>query len=185
MCGASWKLLTGIITFLKQQFSYFFLRAWDAEVVIALEDINYCTVCNITKKMVIIIELMVLVTCFDAHMDMPTLQFSYFSMFWDSNVLVAKGYISFSSKFLLASNRRPDISEGLRKLRCRSLIFVGDMSPFHSEALHMTSKLDRRFSALVEVLKIVQFPFKIVQYCNRFRSNNYWCNYRFRHVDQW
>ncbi|KAL9330713.1 hypothetical protein ACSQ67_000323 [Phaseolus vulgaris] len=47
--------------------------------------------------------------------------------------------------------KRPDISEGLRKLQCRSLIFVGDMSPFHSEALHMTSKLDRRFSALVEV----------------------------------
>ncbi|WVY89270.1 hypothetical protein V8G54_034784 [Vigna mungo] len=58
-------------------------------------------------------------------------------------------------RFLEAINGRPDISEGLRKLQCRSLIFVGDMSPFHSEALHMTSKLDRRFSALVEVLKIV------------------------------
>ncbi|XP_014503523.1 pollen-specific protein SF21 [Vigna radiata var. radiata] len=54
-------------------------------------------------------------------------------------------------RFLEAINGRPDISEGLRKLQCRSLIFVGDMSPFHSEALHMTSKLDRRFSALVEV----------------------------------
>ncbi|XP_020536623.1 protein NDL2 isoform X4 [Jatropha curcas] len=54
-------------------------------------------------------------------------------------------------RFLEALNRRPDISEGLRKLHCRSLIFVGDSSPFHSEALHMTSKLDRRFSALVEV----------------------------------
>jgi len=62
---------------------------------------------------------------------------------------------SFSFNFILGPNRRPDISEGLRKLQCRSLIFVGDMSPFHSEALHMTSKLDRRFSALVEVLKIV------------------------------
>lgn len=49
------------------------------------------------------------------------------------------------------SSRRPDISEGLRKLQCRSLIFVGDSSPFHSEALYMTSKLDRRYSALVEV----------------------------------
>ncbi|BAT77972.1 hypothetical protein VIGAN_02059000 [Vigna angularis var. angularis] len=54
-------------------------------------------------------------------------------------------------RFLEAINGRHDISEGLRKLHCRSLIFVGDMSPFHSEALHMTSKLDRRFSALVEV----------------------------------
>ncbi|KAE9588504.1 hypothetical protein Lal_00003344 [Lupinus albus] len=54
-------------------------------------------------------------------------------------------------RFLEAINGRPDISEGLRKLNCRSLIFVGDMSPFHSEALHITSKLDRRFSALVEV----------------------------------
>ncbi|KAM1605486.1 hypothetical protein ACFX1Z_026333 [Malus domestica] len=54
-------------------------------------------------------------------------------------------------RFLQAINRRPDITEGLKSLRCRTLIFVGDSSPFHSEALHMTSKLDRRYSALVEV----------------------------------
>ncbi|CAH9064943.1 unnamed protein product [Cuscuta epithymum] len=54
-------------------------------------------------------------------------------------------------RFLEAINERPDITEGLRKLNCRSLIFVGENSPFHLEALHMTSKLDRRFSALVEV----------------------------------
>ncbi|XP_021606213.1 protein NDL2 isoform X1 [Manihot esculenta] len=54
-------------------------------------------------------------------------------------------------RFLDALNGRPDISEGLRKLNCRSLIFVGENSPFHTEALHMTSKLDRRYSALVEV----------------------------------
>ncbi|XP_050217978.1 protein NDL2 [Mercurialis annua] len=54
-------------------------------------------------------------------------------------------------RFLEALNGRPDISEGLRKLHCRSLIFVGENSPFHSEAVHMTSKLDRRYSALVEV----------------------------------
>ncbi|KAG5524712.1 hypothetical protein RHGRI_031401 [Rhododendron griersonianum] len=47
--------------------------------------------------------------------------------------------------------RRPDITEGLKRLKCRSLIIVGENSPFHAEALHMTSKLDRRFSALVEV----------------------------------
>lgn len=53
--------------------------------------------------------------------------------------------------FVLATCRRPDLTEGLKRLKCRTLIFVGDSSPFHSEALHMTSKLDRRFSALVEV----------------------------------
>ncbi|KAL2547908.1 N-MYC downregulated-like 1 [Forsythia ovata] len=54
-------------------------------------------------------------------------------------------------RFLQALDRRPDISEGLKTLRCRTLIFVGENSPFHSEALHMTAKLDRRCSALVEV----------------------------------
>ncbi|XVE70568.1 hypothetical protein DITRI_Ditri10aG0082200 [Diplodiscus trichospermus] len=54
-------------------------------------------------------------------------------------------------RFLQALNRRPDLTSGLKRLKCRTLIFVGDNSPFHSEALHMTSKLDRRFSALVEV----------------------------------
>ncbi|KAK8597758.1 hypothetical protein V6N13_095156 [Hibiscus sabdariffa] len=47
--------------------------------------------------------------------------------------------------------RRPDLTGGLKRLRCRTLIFVGDSSPFHSEAIYMASKLDRRFSALVEV----------------------------------
>ncbi|CAK9180001.1 unnamed protein product [Ilex paraguariensis] len=54
-------------------------------------------------------------------------------------------------RFLEAINGRSDITDGLKKLRCCSLIFVGDNSAFHSEALHMTSKLDRRYSALVEV----------------------------------
>ncbi|XAR67182.1 hypothetical protein NMG60_11013646 [Bertholletia excelsa] len=54
-------------------------------------------------------------------------------------------------RFLQAINRRPDITDGLKKLRCWTLIFVGENSPFHSEALHMTAKLDRRYSALVEV----------------------------------
>ena len=53
--------------------------------------------------------------------------------------------------FVLPICRRPDLTSGLKRLRCRTLIFVGDNSPFHSEALHMTSRLDRRFSALVEV----------------------------------
>ncbi|EYU30653.1 hypothetical protein ABFS82_11G058700 [Erythranthe guttata] len=54
-------------------------------------------------------------------------------------------------RFLQAIDRRPDITGGLKKLRCRTLVFVGDESPFHSEALHMATNLDRRYSALVEV----------------------------------
>ncbi|ESW24920.1 hypothetical protein PHAVU_004G171900 [Phaseolus vulgaris] len=54
-------------------------------------------------------------------------------------------------RFLQAINERPDITERLKRLKCRTLIFVGDSSPFHSEALHMTSKLDKRYTALVEV----------------------------------
>ncbi|XP_054788000.1 protein NDL1-like isoform X2 [Prosopis cineraria] len=54
-------------------------------------------------------------------------------------------------RFLQAVNRRPDLTEGLKRLQCRTLIFVGENSPFHAESLHMTAKLDRRFSALVEV----------------------------------
>ncbi|XP_015889113.3 protein NDL1 [Ziziphus jujuba] len=54
-------------------------------------------------------------------------------------------------RFLRTINRRPDISEGLKRLKCRTLIFVGDSSPFHSEAIYMTSKLDERYCALVEV----------------------------------
>ncbi|XP_074327008.1 protein NDL2-like isoform X4 [Apium graveolens] len=54
-------------------------------------------------------------------------------------------------RFLDTINGRPDISEGLKRLQCRSLIFIGENSPFHHESLHMTSKLDRRYTALVEV----------------------------------
>ncbi|XP_065876452.1 uncharacterized protein [Euphorbia lathyris] len=32
-------------------------------------------------------------------------------------------------------------------------LFVGNNSPFHSEALHLTSKVDRRYNALIEVLR--------------------------------
>nr|XP_043606407.1 protein NDL2-like [Erigeron canadensis] len=54
-------------------------------------------------------------------------------------------------KYLEAINGRADITDGLKRLQCRTLIFVGENSPFHLESLHMTSKLDRRFSALIEV----------------------------------
>ncbi|KAG9152698.1 hypothetical protein Leryth_022534, partial [Lithospermum erythrorhizon] len=46
--------------------------------------------------------------------------------------------------------RRPDISQGLKTLKCRTLIFIGNNSPFHLEALHMIAKLDKRYSVLVE-----------------------------------
>ncbi|GKC11643.1 NDRG, alpha/beta hydrolase fold protein [Tanacetum coccineum] len=54
-------------------------------------------------------------------------------------------------RYLEAVNGLPDITDGLKRLQCRTLIFVGENSPFHSMSLHMTSKLDRRFSALIEV----------------------------------
>ncbi|XP_020099791.1 pollen-specific protein SF21-like isoform X2 [Ananas comosus] len=54
-------------------------------------------------------------------------------------------------RFLQTINGRHDLTESLKKLHCRTLIFVGENSPFHSEALHMISKLDKRYSALVEV----------------------------------
>ncbi|KAG6498761.1 hypothetical protein ZIOFF_038483 [Zingiber officinale] len=54
-------------------------------------------------------------------------------------------------RFLRSVNGRYDLTEALKKLHCRTLIFVGEDSPFHSEAIHMASKLDKRFCALVEV----------------------------------
>ncbi|KAK8957320.1 Pollen-specific protein SF21 [Platanthera zijinensis] len=54
-------------------------------------------------------------------------------------------------RFLQSMNGRHDLTEELKKLHCRTLIFVGDRSPFHPDALHMASKLDRRYCALVEV----------------------------------
>ncbi|KAL0308520.1 UNVERIFIED_CONTAM: protein NDL1 [Sesamum radiatum] len=54
-------------------------------------------------------------------------------------------------RFLEAIERRPDITNGLKTLKRRTLIFVGDNSPFHSESLHMIAKLDKKYSALVEV----------------------------------
>ncbi|KAJ1687486.1 hypothetical protein LUZ63_018876 [Rhynchospora breviuscula] len=54
-------------------------------------------------------------------------------------------------QFLQSMNGRWDLTESLKKLQCRTLIFVGENSPFHAEAIHMTSKLDPRHSALVEV----------------------------------
>jgi pimeloyl-ACP methyl ester carboxylesterase len=54
-------------------------------------------------------------------------------------------------RFLEAINERHDLTEALKKLQCRTLIFVGENSQFHDDAVHMTTKLDRRYCALVEV----------------------------------
>ncbi|KAH0468368.1 hypothetical protein IEQ34_003401 [Dendrobium chrysotoxum] len=54
-------------------------------------------------------------------------------------------------RFLETMNGRHDLTKDLKNLQCRTLIFVGDSSPFHSDALHMISKLDSRYSVLVEV----------------------------------
>ncbi|CAL9067026.1 protein NDL1 isoform X1 [Musa acuminata AAA Group] len=54
-------------------------------------------------------------------------------------------------RFLESINERPDLTEALKKLQCRTLIFVGENSPFHSDAVYMATKMNRKFSALVEV----------------------------------
>ncbi|MCO5600117.1 hypothetical protein L7F22_054225 [Adiantum nelumboides] len=54
-------------------------------------------------------------------------------------------------RFLQAIDQRLDLSEGLKKLKCRTLIFTGEQSSFHTEALHVANQMDRRFMALVEV----------------------------------
>ncbi|KAI5069655.1 hypothetical protein GOP47_0016187 [Adiantum capillus-veneris] len=54
-------------------------------------------------------------------------------------------------RFLQAIDQRVDLSEGLKKLKCRTLIFAGEHSSFHKEALYFANQMDRRFMALVEV----------------------------------
>nr|CAB3446158.1 unnamed protein product [Digitaria exilis] len=54
-------------------------------------------------------------------------------------------------RFIQTMNERYDLTEQLKQLQCRTLIFVGENSQFHTDAVHMTSKLDRRYCALVEV----------------------------------
>ncbi|PQQ11404.1 pollen-specific protein SF21 [Prunus yedoensis var. nudiflora] len=54
-------------------------------------------------------------------------------------------------RFLQAINERHDLTEGLKNLQCKTLIFVGDSSPFHAESVYMNAKMNRRSCALVEV----------------------------------
>uniref|UniRef100_A0ACD5WSF3 Uncharacterized protein n=1 Tax=Avena sativa TaxID=4498 RepID=A0ACD5WSF3_AVESA len=54
-------------------------------------------------------------------------------------------------RFIQTINQRHDLTESLKQLQCRTLIFVGENSQFHAEAVHMAAKLDKRYSALIEV----------------------------------
>lgn len=54
-------------------------------------------------------------------------------------------------RFLQAINERHDLTDGLKKLQCKTLIFVGESSPFHVESVYMSSKMGRKRCALVEV----------------------------------
>lgn len=47
--------------------------------------------------------------------------------------------------------RRHDLTQGLKNLQCKTLIFVGERSPFHAESVYMNAKMNRRSCALVEV----------------------------------
>ena len=55
--------------------------------------------------------------------------------------------------------RRQDLTESLKQLQCKTLIFVGESSPFHAESVHMSAKMDSKSSALVEVGCFVGFCF--------------------------
>ncbi|MFS7965369.1 putative alpha/Beta hydrolase [Helianthus anomalus] len=54
-------------------------------------------------------------------------------------------------RYLQAIDSRRDITEELKSLECKTIIFVGDSSPFHDEALQIAEKLGTNCSALVEV----------------------------------
>ncbi|KAH7299631.1 hypothetical protein KP509_24G021500 [Ceratopteris richardii] len=54
-------------------------------------------------------------------------------------------------RFLQAIDQRVDLSESIKKLKCRTLIFTGEHSAFRKEAHHVANQLDWRFTALVEV----------------------------------
>ncbi|KAL3537847.1 hypothetical protein ACH5RR_001213 [Cinchona calisaya] len=54
-------------------------------------------------------------------------------------------------RFLRALNERHDITEGLQKLQCKTLIFVGEWSPFHAESIHMNTVMNQKASVLVQV----------------------------------
>lgn len=53
--------------------------------------------------------------------------------------------------FLQAINERHDLTKGLKELQCKTLIFVGESSPFHTESLHMSATMGSKNCGLVEV----------------------------------
>ncbi|KAH7571931.1 hypothetical protein ACOSP7_014836 [Xanthoceras sorbifolium] len=54
-------------------------------------------------------------------------------------------------RFIQAINERYDLTEGLKKLQCKTLIFVGESSPFRLESLYMNATMGKKSCALVEV----------------------------------
>lgn len=57
-------------------------------------------------------------------------------------------------RYLQAIHHRRDLTENLKKMKCRTLILVGDQSPFHREAVHISDTMNRRYNALIEVRPI-------------------------------
>lgn len=56
--------------------------------------------------------------------------------------------------------RRHDLTDGLKLLQCKTLIFVGERSEFHAEAVYMSGKMGRKSCVLVEVACCShRFPF--------------------------
>ncbi|KAL3750234.1 hypothetical protein ACJRO7_011255 [Eucalyptus globulus] len=66
-------------------------------------------------------------------------------------------------RFLEAMNRRHDLTDNLKNLHCKTLIFVGESSPFHAESMYMSAKMDRKVCALFvnAVLARCRWPFEI------------------------
>ncbi|CAI9102562.1 OLC1v1000851C1 [Oldenlandia corymbosa var. corymbosa] len=54
-------------------------------------------------------------------------------------------------RYLQAINERHDLTESLQKLQCKTLIFVGERSPFHADSTHMNTIMNKKVCALVEV----------------------------------
>ncbi|XVF42145.1 hypothetical protein PTKIN_Ptkin01aG0336100 [Pterospermum kingtungense] len=54
-------------------------------------------------------------------------------------------------RFLQAINKRHDLTDELKKLQCKTLVFVGESSPFRTESVHMSTKIGRKNCTLVEV----------------------------------
>lgn len=74
-------------------------------------------------------------------------------------------------RYLQALHQRRDISEYLKKLKCRTLILVGDQSPFHREAVHISHAMNRRYNALIEVCWISITPRILDISCTVFPSD--------------